>query len=102
MKTRQNRETIIRDGNRLSMSTQRQFHAAVQEVRGERVMTVPAAATEMVPLLQPERSDLGRDIIAGELKRRHDAAKSDWRRDQVLNASAQLWWVDEWLRPDGL
>ena len=70
MRTRKYRELIIRYGNRLSMPTQRQFHAAVQEIRGERVMTVPAAAQEMAPLMRPDDPNRGRKVVVEEIERR--------------------------------
>ena len=102
MKTTKDRELIIWDGNRLSMPTQRQFHAAVQEVRGHRVMKVPAAAREMVPLMQPEAPDRGRGAIARTVNERKRQGKGRTGVDNVLNAVVQLWWLDEWARPDGL
>ena len=102
MKTRRDRELIIWDGNRLSMPTQRQFHAAVQEVRGQRVMTVPSAALEMVPLMRPDETDRGRSEIVKEIERRRQRGRGRRGADNVLNVEAQLWWLDEWARPDGL
>ena len=84
------------------MPTQRQFHAAVQEIRGERVMTVPGAAQEMVPLMRPDEADRGRRVIVEEIERRRQHGRGRRGADNVLNAEAQLWWLDEWARPDGL
>ena len=102
MQTRKVRELIIWDGNRLGMSTQRQFHAAVQEIRGQRVMTVTSAALEMVPLMTPDEPDKGRARIVAEIETRQQRARGRSGPDNVLNAQAQLWWLDEWARPDGL
>ena len=102
MKTRRDRELIIWDGNRLGMPTQRQFHAAIQEIRGQRVMTVPGAALEMTPLMRVEEPDRGRAEIVNEIERRERLGRGRRGADNVLNAQAQLWWLDEWARPDGL
>ena len=102
MQTRKDRELIIWDGNRLSMSTQRQFHAAVQEIRGQRVMTVSSAAGEMVPLMAPDEPDKGRAQIVAEIEKRQQRARGRSGPDNVLNVQAQLWWLDEWARADGL
>ena len=84
------------------MPAQREFHAAVQEVRGQRVMTVPAAAREMVPLMRPGAPDEGRAAIADEVEERKRQGKVRTGVDNVLNTDVQLWWLDEWVRPDGL
>ena len=102
MRNRDDREVIIWDGNRLSMPTQRQFHAAVQEVRGERMMTVPSAAEEMAPLIDTSDWAASRTLIGAEIERRRTRSSARRGRDSVLNAEVQMWWLDEWSRPDGL
>ena len=102
MRNRDDREVIIWDGNRLSMPTQRQFHAAVQEVRGERMMTVPSAAEEMAPLIDTSDWAASRTLIGAEIERRRTRSSARRGRDNVLNAEVQMWWLDEWSRPDGL
>ena len=102
MRNRDDRDVIIWDGNRLSMPTQRQFHAAIQEVRGDRMMTVPAAAREMAPLVDTSDWDASRTLITGEIRRRLKRGRPRHGADDVLNAEVQLWWLDEWTRPDGL
>ena len=102
MRNRDDREVIIWDGNRLSMPTQRQFHAAVQEVRGERMMTVPSAAEEMAPLVDTSDWAASRALIGAEIERRRTRSSARRGRDNVLNAEVQLWWLDEWSRADGL
>lgn len=102
MKKTKDRELIIWDGNRLSMPTQRQFHAAVQEVRGHRMMTVPSAAREMAPLMRPDAPDRGRAAIVEEIQDRRRRGQGRTGIDNILNAEVQLWWLDEWARPDGL
>ena len=102
MRNRDDREVIIWDGNRLSMPTQRQFHAAVQEVRGERMMTVPSAAEEIAPLIDTGDWAASRALIGAEIERRRTRSSARRGRDNVLNAEVQLWWLDEWTRTDGL
>ena len=65
-------------------------------------MTVPAAAREMVPLMRPGAPDKGRAAIADEVEERKRQGKGRTGVDNVLNAEVQLWWLDEWTRPDGL
>ena len=89
MRNRDDREVIIWDGNRLSMPTQRQFHAAVQEVRGERMMTVPSAAEEMAPLIDTGDWAGSRALIDAEIKRRRTRSSARRGRDNVLNAEVQ-------------
>ena len=65
-------------------------------------MTVPGAALEMLPLMRPEQPDRGRRQIVEEIERRQAAGRGRRGDDNVLNAAAQLWWLDEWARPDGI
>ena len=65
-------------------------------------MTVPAATLEMTPMMRPEANDLGRGEIIREITRRQHQGRGRRGADNVLNAEAQLWWIDEWSRPDGL
>ena len=65
-------------------------------------MTVPAAAREMVPLMRPTAPDRGRAAIAEEVAERTRQGRGRTGVDNILNAEVQLWWLDEWARPDGL
>ena len=95
-------ELIIWDGQRLSMPIQRQYQAAIQEVRGHRVMTVPSAAEQSAPLVDTNHYDESREIIVREIERRRTQAIRRHGRDTTLDTELQLWWLEEWTRPDGL
>ena len=99
---RDNRERILWDSNRLGRATQRQFHAAVQEVRGERVMVSPTVARELAPrvdVVDLERSIAG---LGKELRIRQKLGRTSRGPGGTLEVAADLWRAKEWARPDGL
>ena len=96
------REQILWDSNRLGRATQRQFHAAVQEVRGERVMVSPAVASELAPRVDLENLERSITRLNEDLKVRREEKRPAKGPGGTLEIAADLWRAREWRRPDGL
>ena len=96
------REHILWDSNRHGRATQRQFHAAVAEIRGERITVSPMVAKELAPQVDVLDLDLSMTVLEKELRRRREGGRRASGPGGTLEIATDLWRAREWARPDGL
>ena len=96
-------ERLLWDANRLRKPAQRTIHATAQERAGAATTVTEHAARDIAPFMEPRRlrESLDRAYKAYQSPETvHDALVRYGVRDVRVYLQLNIWWAEEWLRPD--